>query len=232
MINDEQIAAHWWRWWTNPCEGLHADKVNWLKSQGVIWSDSADLSLVVKVRRLLNISATPDDCMLSQPDLVLVALIDYMEIKGLHSRLPCMVLEDSILKARPSDWESLYGVHDTELIRDLISSFRGLSPELETIRIQVMNALRDKRAGSISVRQGTQIVLGLFFRQFVPVFYQRWVATMSDHVEACIRLVPPLSREDLIDEFKSWVQEPLEAEVRRYVAGFEIPEIDFSEAQA
>ena len=49
MIDDENIAAQWWRWWTNPCEGMHPDKIKWLKAQGIEWADRHEPSVIIKI---------------------------------------------------------------------------------------------------------------------------------------------------------------------------------------
>jgi len=230
MIDDENIAASWWRWWTNPCEGMHPDKVQWLKAQGIEWADRPEPSLIIKIRRLMNLSCLPDNHMTATPTRVVLGLVDHAEMESELSQFACLVLDDSILTARPSDWEQLHGVHNTEVIRDLISTFRTLSPGLETIRINIVTSLQRVQSEAVKINQAILIVLGLYLRKFSPVFYQRWLLGVSDQVAAYIHEVPLLSRDDLLQEFESWIDPAIEKIIGNFVQQFEIPLLDLNEA--
>ena len=82
MIDDENIAAQWWRWWTNPCEGMHPDKIKWLKAQGIEWADRHEPSVIIKIRRLMNLSCLPDSQMTAAPSRVFLGLVDHAEMES------------------------------------------------------------------------------------------------------------------------------------------------------
>ena len=121
-------------------------------------------------------------------------------------------------------------MHNTEVIRDLISTFRTLSPGLETIRINIVTSLQRVQSEAVKINQAILIVLGLYLRKFSPVFYQRWLLGVSDQVAAYIHEVPLLSRDDLLQEFESWIDPAIENIIGNFVQQFEIPLLDLNEA--
>lgn len=229
MISSEVVAGRWWIWWGNPFQGIHADYLRELKSQGLSPSDSGDYKAVLRARRVLELVLVPDEAMNESGNLMAMGLLPHAVYSDQLSDLACVTFDESILKVRPQDWEELYGVHDTEKIRTLIAGLRGLTPGLESIRFVVAPIIQQSTR-QLKLIDSVWLVVALYLRQFQPVFIKRWRLTVPESVLSLLADIPPVPK-DLQEEFKAWVESQILSVVETWQKQFEIPEIEFENLQ-
>lgn len=228
MIEHEHISAKWWRWWANPLEGLHPERLSQIESQGISTKDHHRYDVVSRARRILSVPSIPDDAMIESPEKLLSVLVDTETLSARLAGLGCLVLGDSILTARNQDWEDLYGVKDNEMIRDLVSSLRSLTPVLEIIRLEILSSAPFQQSETPTLQQAIHIVLGLYFREFSLPFYARWLLTMSKDTEETLSNIQRINKEQ-VSEFQQWVDRRLLPLIDDFKCAHEIPLLDINE---
>lgn len=228
MIEHEHIAAKWWRWWANPFVGLHTERLEILHRQGIDLQDQSRYEGVLRVRRMLALPAVPDETMLASPDKLLLALLEKEALHAGIAGLGCIALNDSILTARSQDWEDLHHVHNSDMIRDLVSNLRGLSPVLETIRLDILGVFSSQITKPLTIQEAVTIVLGLYIREFSLPFYQRWLLTVSCQAEALLSYLPRINKEH-VPEFEAWVDTRLAPLIDAFIGTHDIPLLDLNE---
>ena len=228
MIECEHIAAKWWRWWANPFEGLHLELVAQLESQGISPKDHHRYDVVSRARRILGVPSVPDEAMTESPEKLLLVLIDHQTLCTGLAGLGCLALSDSILTARTQDWEDLHGVTDNDMIRDMVSSLRSLTPVLETIRLEILSSPRLQDTKALTIQQALNIVLGLYFREFSLPLYQRWLLGISRDTEAILSGIQRINKEQ-VTEFQQWVDKRLIPLIDDFKSTHEIPLLDINE---
>ena len=228
MIEHEYIAAKWWRWWANPFDGLHADRLQQLESQGISAKEQNCYEVVSRVRRMLAVPSVPDELMTSATDKLLCVLLDADVLTERLAGLGCIALNDNILTARSQDWEDMYQVHDSGMIRDLVFSLRSLTPLLETIRLDILAVLPAQLNRPLTVKETVTIVLGLYLREFSLPLYQRWLLTISRQAEATLAQIPRMNKEHVSD-FIAWVDARLVGLIEDFKKTHDIPLLDLND---
>lgn len=228
MIEHEQIAAKWWRWWANPFEGLHPNRFDQLELHGISPKEQHRYEAVARARRILGISSVPDDAMTESPDKLLTVLIDHETLCAGLAGLGCLALGDSILTARAQDWEDFHAVQDNDMIRDLVFSLRSLTPVLETIRLDILSSPRLTEVKALTVQEAVNIVLGLYFREFSLPLYKRWLLGISPDTEATLAGIPRINKEH-VEEFHQWVDSRLDSLIDEFNSAQDLPMLDIDD---
>lgn len=228
MIQHEHIAAKWWRWWANPLEGLHPSRFVNLEAQSITASVHHRYEIVSRVRRIFMVPVVPDQAMTDAAHKLLSPLLDHETLcKGLAG-LGCLAMGDSILTARSQDWEDLHGVQNNDIIRDLVSSLRTLSPVLQTIRLEVLSHLSIDQDKPLTLQEAVHVVLGMYYREFSLSLYTRWSLTISEETEEKLSAIQRLNKEHT-SEFLQWVEGRLNPLIDRFQASHDIPMLDLNE---
>lgn len=206
--NDLERSLGFWAWWSNPIVGMH-DDYRYRVGIPLVDDQKLDYLTLLEVRGLLELSDTPDDSLLHYPQLCALAIIDPDVLRRIIQPCAVLVLDGSILNARPQEWDENYGVKSADDIRRIITQRGDFPKPIWDWREQIVRNLQINIDAKRSIDERALLAFAFVLKQFFPAFYKRWKLCHSMAIDQNLAFLDPLPIE-YTDTFLAWLKPVLE----------------------
>lgn len=221
VIAELSYSTRWWAWWSNPLTGIHQDH-----KQGLPYLaqqlDNPDYACLLEIRSLLNLDDCPDMALQEHLLIRALCLATAAEITQCLQSLAILSLDDTILNARPQDWETLYGVSSPELIRHAITQHNQLPDALRAIQNQLASKIAQKQVAPLMLNERIHVVAGAYLRSYFPRLFNRWKLSFRTELIDLISHTKTLPTE-LFEPLTNWLNPCLSDLHNEVFQQFEIP---------
>ncbi|HEX4844513.1 MAG TPA: hypothetical protein VFV57_12640 [Limnobacter sp.] len=173
MAESLTYLSDWWRWWSNPLQGMHASHramLPYTEAQ----MEQLDHLMFLELRGLLNLHDVPDQALLDHPALRSLALAEQVHCKTLYTAAAALCMDASILQTNAQTWKLTYGLEHTDEVRALVQMWGQIPLSLKPLQGTLSTRLAQQEQALLSLEQRAQLALGIHLRSRCPHFYRRW----------------------------------------------------------
>lgn len=209
MTTDLLISSAWWVWWSNPLVRIHNDQLYKLALPlGEV--RKLDYFRLLDLRNSLTLDEIPDELIQFKPYLRCLAYATPEQVQTHLAPLALFTLDNSILHARPNDWEEWFGVSSAEQIRDLVAQRGALPARLMAWQDDLSRNLSLNLKNHLHLADRAELCLGLILKSFTPALFGRWILMKSDRLAMLIKALE-LINSDLWDPLDQYLDPLLRA---------------------
>lgn len=229
MTTDLLISSAWWGWWSNPLVRIHNDHLYKL-ALTIEETRRLDYFKLLEIRNLLALDEIPDELIQFKPYLRCLAYATAEQVANHMAPLSLFTLDNSILHARPNEWEEWFGVFSADQIRDLVAQRAALPKQLSEWHGDLSRSLSLNLKSHLHLVDRTSLCLGLILKSFTPALFNRWILMHEERLAQLIKVLDPINTElwDPLGQFLHPLLTALNEESSRHLT---VVEFDFNLTQ-
>jgi hypothetical protein len=225
---DSALKGPLWMWWCNPLLQMHPDQKKRLNVEKLSRSGTVAYKDIEALRATLSLQITPEPGVFSEPSYVLWALFEPEETNLVAPTICSLTFDDSIAKLSSNEWSELFGVHDKEHVRALLTYGKKAPENLKVLLARINSVCGDWRLSErFSLLERMNLLLSIFFICRFPGFGQRWFLNLSDKVLNAVEKIRENQSPDVMNAFCDFIQPEVEKLIAFIRKKHEVPELNF-----